>query len=168
MIREQIPGDREAIRCVNRRAFAGDAEVSLIELLMEEGAVIASLVAVEDGAVVGHILFSRVVLETGGRRLPGASLAPVAVLPEYQRRGIGSSLIRRGLELCGERGALFAVVLGHPEYYPRFGFSAETALPLASPYSHAGAAWMALELVPGVLDGAAGTVAYPAAFNKVA
>jgi putative acetyltransferase len=87
----------------------------------------------------------------------------MAVIPQCQRRGIGSALVRRGLELCRERGKSIAVVLGHPGYYPRFGFAAELAKNLGGPY--AGDAWMALELVPGALDGVKGTVQYPKAFG---
>src|SRR4029077_3501901 len=79
-----------------------------------------SLVA-EDDAVVGHILFTSVVVESEGRRVLGMGLAPMAVLPGRQRQGIGSQLVRRGLDILRERGCPFVVVVGHPEYYPRFG-----------------------------------------------
>ena len=162
-IREETPADYDAIREVNRLAFWGDAEGQLIDRLRAEGLMIASLVAEVDGRVVGHILFSEVVIETDGAKLRAAALAPMAVRPEWQRRGIGSALVRRGLEICGERGHATVLVVGHPDYYPRFGFSAELARRLSSPFS--GDAFMALELRPGALEGVTGTVQYPEAFN---
>ncbi|MGA2135999.1 MAG: N-acetyltransferase [Bryobacteraceae bacterium] len=114
-------------------------------------------------SVVGHILFSDLLIETEHAVTHAVSLAPMAVITQYQRQGIGSELVRRGLELCRERGKSIVVVLGHPAYYPRFGFSAELAKNLRGPYS--GNAWMALELVPGALDGVEGTVRYPKAFD---
>jgi putative acetyltransferase len=168
VIREEIPADHDAIREVNRQAFNGDAEATLVDRLRASGAVIVSLVAVQNGEVVGHILFSDLPIDYGATAtIHAVSLAPMAVAPKFQRRGIGSALVQRGLELCRERGKSIVVVLGHPEYYPRFGFSAELAKPLESPYSGLAAAWMALELVPGALDGIKGTVRYPEAFEVV-
>ena len=99
--------------------------------------------------------------------LPALALAPMAVLPEWQRQGIGSMLVRAGLDLCREAGHEIVIVLGHPEFYPRFGFSADLARPLTSPYSSAGDAWMALELVPGALRRVAGEVRYPLPFSTL-
>jgi len=163
LIREEAPGDYDAVRALNRTAFGGDAEALLVDGLRCDGAVVASLVAVEADAIVGHILFSDLPIETGRSTLHAVSLAPMAVMPEVQRQGIGSALVRRGLELCRERGKRIVVVLGHPEYYPRFGFSALLAQRLRGPYS--GRAWMALELVPASLEGVTGTVRYPRAFD---
>ncbi len=92
------------------------------------------------------------------------SLAPMAVLPSHQRQGIGSRLVEAGLEACREKSCNIIVVLGHTEFYPRFGFSAELAQPLKSPFG-GGDAWMAMELVPGVLAGVEGRVQYPAPFQ---
>jgi putative acetyltransferase len=91
----------------------------------------------------------------------------MAVRPEWQRRGIGSVLVRAGLDLCRARGTAVVIVLGHPGYYPRFGFSTELALRIQCPFPGAGDAWMALELTPGALSGVTGTVRYPAAFGLV-
>ena len=167
LIREEIPADHDAVRDLNRQAFGGTAEAELVDRLRTRGAVIVSLVAVENNEIVGHILFSDLPIETKQAVIHAVSLAPMAVLPQYQRRGIGSALVRRGLELCRERGYSIVVVLGHPEYYPRFGFAAVLATNLKSPYSGAGASWMALELVPGALDGVKGTVRYPEAFGGI-
>ena len=113
--------------------------------------------------VVGHILFSHLPIQTaGGAILHAAALAPMAVLPAHQRAGIGAALVRAGLEACAEGDARAVVVLGHPDYYPRFGFSAEAARALQAPFS--GPAFMALELLPGALRGG-GAVRYARAFG---
>jgi putative acetyltransferase len=118
-IRDERPKDAEAIRVVNDRAFGGDAEGRIVDALRADGALTLSLVATVDGVVVGHIAFSPVEAATG---VTGSGLAPVAVLPEHQRRGLGSALIEAGLTRLATSDAQFVVVLGHPEYYPRFGF----------------------------------------------
>jgi len=102
-------------------------------------------VAVKNGEIIGHILFSDLPIEVEQGVIPAASLAPMAVAPEFQRQGIGSALVRRGLELCRERGKSVRGSGWASEYYPRFGFSSELAICLDGPYSSAGAAWMALE-----------------------
>jgi putative acetyltransferase len=165
-IREESPGDEDAVRALNRAAFEGDAEARLVDLLRSDGEVVASLVAVEDGEVVGHILFSHVSIQTESGAAGAVSLAPMAVVPERQRRGIGSALVRRGLEVCRERGESIVVVLGHAGYYPRFGFSAELAESLQCPFG-CGDSWMALELMPGALAGIRGVVRYTNAFDVV-
>lgn len=124
---------------------------------------IVSLVAVEKDEVVGHILFSDLPIETDGKAIIGVSLAPMAVRPDWQRQGIGSALVRKGLEVCEECGVDVVIVLGHPTYYPRFGFSVETAKGLSTPFH--GEAFMALELTPDVLVGCRAAVRYPAAFG---
>ncbi len=115
--------------------------------------------------MVGHILFSRLVIECERSSLVAVSLAPMAVIPQYQRQGIGSALVRAGLAAFRQAGQRIAVVLGHPEYYPRFGFSAQLAEGLDSPFS-GGAAWMALELTPGALTGITGRVIFPPPFTS--
>ncbi len=162
-IREETEADRNGIREVNQRAFGRYDEADLVDRLRADGVVIVSLVAVIEGRIAGHILFSELPIETPSAVTPAAALAPMAVLPELQRRGIGSALVRRGLERCREKGRSIAIVVGHPEYYPRFGFSADLARNLRSPFS--GPAFMAAELVPGALAGVAGVVRYPAAFR---
>ncbi len=164
-IREEQPEDQVAIREVNRLAFSGEDEALLVDRLREEKLVICSLVAVEASEVVGHILFSRLPVETQHAVLEVAALAPMAVRPDHQRRGVGLVLVRTGLEVCRQRGVPAVVVLGHPEYYPRFGFSSQLAEALLGPFD--GPAWMALELRPGGLAGVTGTVHYPDAFGLV-
>jgi len=166
LIREEIPDDRAAVAELNRMAFGGDCEAQLLGRLRSDGLVIVSLVALQDDEIVGHVMFSELVIESESGVIQAASLAPMAVTPKRQRRGIGSALVRRGLEICREHGQSIVVVVGHPEYYPRFGFSAELARNLHGPFS--GKAWMALELVSGSLAGVRGTVRYPEAFGIVA
>lgn len=168
--REETPDDYAAIREVNRAAFGTDAEADLVDRLRAAGDFIASLVAIYGGGIVGHVLFSKVRIQslTAGC-VVAASLAPMAVVPQHQRLGIGSSLVSLGLEMCRERGYGIAVVLGHPEYYPRFGFRPELTRGLRSPYTarpdFSPDAWMAMELVPGSLVGLVGSVEYPRCFD---
>jgi putative acetyltransferase len=164
-IRAETAADYDSVRRVNRLAFDGDVEAALVDALRAGGHVLVSLAAEEDGEVVGHILFSRMRIHTANGGLEAASLAPVAVLPAWQNRGIGSALVRAGLEACRGQGERIAVVLGHAHYYPRFGFSAELARRLHGDYS--GESWMALELVPGALDGVEGAVEYADPFSRL-
>lgn len=162
-IREETPADAAAIAALHRLAFAGEAEAEIVERLRQEELVVASLVATDGGAIVGHILFSDLAVEVDGKSVQAVSLAPVAVQPARQRQGIGSRLIRAGLALVRERGRRAVIVLGHAGYYPRFGFSAALAGKLQSPFP--GKHFMALELQPGALAGRQGSVRYPAAFG---
>lgn len=162
-IRAETASDHATIRDINKAAFEGDDEADLVDQLRSDGAVVASLVAVENGDVVGHILFSDLSIETADGAIGAAALAPMAVRPDRQRHGIGSALVRQGLLVCGERGIGAVVVLGHPNYYPRFGFSAELTRNLKAPFS--GDAFMALELTPGILAAGPGTVRYASAFG---
>ena len=162
-IREETEADFLEITQITRAAFRGDYEVALIEKLRGARLVIVSLVAVDDGSVIGHVLFSELGVEVDGRRVKSAALAPIAVQPNRQRQGIGSKLIESGLESLRNRGYEAVIVLGHPDYYPRFGFSADLTGTLAAPFS--GKAFMGLELVPGSLSGQKGSVKYPEAFG---
>jgi putative acetyltransferase len=165
-IREETPADHAAIGEVVRRAFGDEPVAELVECLREDEVVVAALVAVEDGQVVGHIMFTETPIETDGGEIAGAILSPLAVIPERQKVGIGSALVRRGIEVCRERGRVALLVLGHPTYYPRFGFSTEVAQRVRSKYSGKGRAYMAMELTPGALA-AGGTARVPAAFDLV-
>jgi len=155
--------ERSAIRSINEAAFGRRHEADLVDGLRTEGVVLVSLVAEMDTRIVGHILFSRMWIDTSDGPFPAAALAPMAVLPEHQRRGIGGRLIRRGLDLLHTRGEGAVIVLGHAGYYPRFGFSSGKAGALESPFPPE--AFMALELRPGALDGIRGKVRYAAAFG---
>jgi putative acetyltransferase len=120
-IRHQRPQDALHVRRINELAFGQPLEADLVERLQRACPDALSLVA-EDEEIAGHILFTPVVIESGDRQITGMGLAPMAVLPERQRQGIGSQLARRGSELLTSRGCPFVFVIGHPEYYPRFGF----------------------------------------------
>jgi len=125
--------------------------------------VLVSLVAEFESAIVGHVLFSRMWIDTASGLVPAVALAPVAVFPEHQRNGIGQRLITHGLDLLRIRGEQIVIVLGHPSYYPRFGFSTDKAALLAAPFPRE--AFMAMELVDGALAGVQGQVIYPPPFG---
>lgn len=151
------------IRSVIDAAFGGTEESTLVDRLRDEGYAMISLVAELDGRIVGHLLISRMWVQTSSKLVEAVALAPVAVLPEYQRRGIGDRLIRHGLELIRERGEKIVIVAGHPDYYPRFGFSSEKARCLKSPFPQE--AFMAMELQAGALDDVRGAVVYASPFG---
>jgi putative acetyltransferase len=121
-IRLEEPRDVEAIRGVNRQAFQHDAEAQIVDDLRQACSGAVSLVAESDGVVVGHVLFSPVTIRQNGATVEGMGLGPMAVLPARQRTGIGSKLVEVGVQVMRDAGHPFVVVLGHPEYYPRFGF----------------------------------------------
>lgn len=157
-IRDAVPADFSAIHAVVAAAFARPDEAVLVDRLRADGDALIELVAEEHGGIIGHILFSR--LGIGDMR--GAALAPLAVAPADQRRGIGGALIRAGLEECRHLGVPAVVVLGHPDYYPRFGFDAALAARLDAPFT--GPSLMAIELAPGALA-PGGRLRYAPAFG---
>ena len=118
-IREERPGDIAAVREVNRRGFAQEQESNIVAALRANGGVLLSLVATMDDRVIGHITYSPVSV---GEMVEGAALGPMAVLPEHQRQGIGSKLVEAGNRKIKDAGYPFIIVVGHAEYYPRFGF----------------------------------------------
>jgi putative acetyltransferase len=164
-IRQEAERDIPAIRDVNRRAFDEEDEARLVDDLRSEGCARLSLIAEEAGRIVGHIMFSEAVIRTEDGEAGALALGPVAVAPERQGHGIGSALIREGLDRCARMGHRIVVLLGHPGYYPRFGFSADLAGSLSSAYS--GEAFMALELVPGALAGLTGEFEFATPFKAV-
>ncbi len=123
VIRDERSEDAPAIRAVLEAAFPQAVEADLVDRLRATCQDSLSLIAVEDNQVVGHILFTPVVIERPEGPIVGIGLAPMAVLPEFQRRGIGSALVRAGVERLRQSGCPFVVVVGHPEYYSRFGFT---------------------------------------------
>ena len=162
-IRSESKVDRQAIRAVTEAAFGRPEEADLIERLRAERAVLVSLVALMGQRLIGHVLFSRMLIESAHGAVPAVALAPVAVLPEVQRQGVGGALIRGGLERLRARDERIVIVVGHPAYYPRFGFAASAARALVHPFPPD--AFMALELAPGALDNLKGTVNYAKAFR---
>ena len=161
IVRPEIPNELPVIRCVNEAAFGQHEEADLVDNLRSAGVVLVSLVAEVNTRIVGHILFSRMSVETADGSIPAAALAPLAVLPEHQRRRIGERLIRKGLNMLREQGEHIVIVVGHPDYYPRFGFSAEKARFLES-LSRPKLSWV-LNSVPALLM-AFTEVRHPGAF----
>lgn len=125
-IREERPEDVSAIRKINIQAFEGAEEADIVDSLRENCKSLLSLVATQEDRAVGHILFSPATIESGSHTVQGMGLAPMAVLPDLQRQGIGSELVRVGLSKMRERNTPFVIVVGHAEYYPRFGFMRAT------------------------------------------
>jgi putative acetyltransferase len=162
-IRRERPEDVPGIRHVNVAAFDTATERDLVDALRQQAPTAISMVAIEDDAVVGHILFSPVTLSSHPD-LPMMGLAPMAVVPERQRQGIGSALVRAGLDECRRSGIAAVIVLGHPEFYPKFGFVPASVFGLISGYDVPDEVFMALELDTGALEGKRGTVKYHPAF----
>lgn len=159
VIRPACAEDHRAIHAVVEAAFGQPDEADLVDALRADGDALVELVAEEDGALVGHILFSPLVTDTGARF---AALAPLSVLPDRQKDGLGTWLMQTGHELLRATGVEAVMVLGHPAYYPRVGYSAEAAKTVTAPFS--GPSFMALALKPGALD-ASVTISYAKAFG---
>lgn len=165
-IRAEEERDWVAVRAVNESAFERSAEADLVSVLREQAEPVVSLVAEDDGSIIGHVMFSPVVVpKHPGLKVMG--LAPMAVVPKRQHQGIGSSLVRAGLEACKKLGFGAVVVLGHPAYYPRFGFSPASGYSVGCEYEAPDEAFMLVELQPDFLQGVSGTVKYHAAFGNV-
>ena len=165
-VRPERPEDSDAARVVNDRAFGADSgEAELVDALRAGGATVPELclVAVDGDAVVGHILFSRARLSSGHEVL---ALAPMAVLPEHQRSGVGSQLAKAALRRAAATDFPLVVVLGHPEFYPRFGFQPAVDYGIAAPWDVPAEAWTVVPL-PAYDPGARGVVTYADAFGAV-
>ncbi|HEX2223262.1 MAG TPA: N-acetyltransferase [Thermoanaerobaculia bacterium] len=163
-IRTETSADAAAIHEVNQLAFGQPDEAVLVDRLREQGAAEVSLVAEAEGEIVGHILFSPVVVHDPAFTGSAVGLAPMAVRPGWQRRGIGGALIREGLRRCAEAGHGAVVVLGHAEYYPRFGFRPAHEWGLRCEYPVPPEVFQAQELRPGAFTGAPALVTYHPAF----
>ena len=155
--------DSNGIRAVHLAAFPTAAEADLVKMLHEDGDAEISLVAKDGAQMVGHVMLSRMQVEGDGRTFRALGLGPVAVIPEFQRRGVGSALIDEAMRLAEQRGVEIVFLPGEPDYYRRFGFSPEAAAPFASPY--AGPYFMAKSF--GSPLPASGTAAYAPAFAKL-
>lgn len=163
VVRTERAQDRAGVRAVQAAAFPTAAEADLVDALRAQAHPLVSLVAEDGTELIGHILFSPVTLP-GHPALHIMGLAPLAVQPAHQRAGTGAALVRAGLEHCRRLGCGAVVVLGHPGYYPRFGFRPAVQFGIRSEYDVRDEAFMALALRPGYLQGAGGTVQYHAAF----
>jgi putative acetyltransferase len=165
-IRAENAEDIPAVRRVNELAFGRPNEAALVDALRAASEPQVSLVAVEDGRVVGHIFFSPVSIESETPISTAMGLGPMAVLAEYQRQGVGSQLVREGLRECRRSGCDVVVVLGHPEFYPRFGFIPAVEKGLHSEYPVPDEVFMVTELEPGALRGRRGLVKYRPEFGE--
>ena len=168
-IRPEKPEDHEAISRIHRSAFGQENEARLVEELRKSKEFLPelSLVALMGGEIVGHILFSPLIIQCRDRNVRVLALAPMAVQLEFQEQEIGSQLIEKGLEYCRRHGHQIVIVVGHPDYYPRFGFSSARAKGLEVPFPVPDEAFMVLELTQGALDSISGMVVYPASFDDV-
>ena len=166
IIRPETPEDADSIGYVNEQAFGQESESELIEKLRNRGVLTISLVALQDGEIVGHIAFSPVVIESGLSSFEAIALAPMAVLPAHQRKGIGGQLVRAGLEECRRLGHEIVVLVGHLDYYPRFGFVPAKPKGIECEFEVPEEAWMILELREGALAGRRGTVRFQSEFKE--
>jgi len=165
--RLEEPGDASGIHLLHETAFGGSTEASLVDRLRRTCSDTVSLVA-EEGTVLGHILFSPVIVGDPTHPVAGMGLAPMAVSPARQRRGVGAELIRRGIELLRRRGVPLVCVVGHPEYYPRFGFEPASSHGLRSQWEGIpDEAFMVLVLDPQRTAGVSGVVRYRPEFDDL-
>lgn len=162
-IREEIATDIAAIRSVNQHAFGQDYEGRIVDALRANGAALLSLVATVDDQVVGHIMYSPATVG----EISGAGLGPMAVLPEYQRKGVGSRLIEAGTRKLMESGCPFVVVVGHPEFYPRFGFQPASNLGIRCEWNVPDNVFMVLVLDSLKMAGISGMTKYRDEFSTV-
>lgn len=166
IIREEQSGDAAAIRELVIAAFGGSDEANLVDALRDSGDPVISVVAAQNDVLVGHVMLSVVVADQSPD-LKLAGLAPMATHPDYQRSGIGSRVAPYALSLAKDQGFQAVIVLGHAEYYPRFGFRPASDFGIRSEYDVPDEVFMALELVPGALDAVSGIVRYHPAFAEL-
>ena len=162
-VRDEQPGDIDAVREVNRQAFGQELECRIVDALRERGAATLSLVAVADGVVVGHIMFSPATVGP----VVGAALGPMAVIPSHQRQGIGGQLVTRSVDRLRDSGCPFIIVIGHPEFYPRFGFRSAGAQGLTCDWNVSAEAFMVNVLNPQVGGSLCGRVQYREEFSTI-
>ena len=165
-VRKELPEDKEAIHAVNTSAFGQDQEANLVNKLRQNCRGLMSLVAVVQNQVVGHILFSPATIECEDRTIRGMGLAPMAVLPDYQRQGIGAELIRAGIARLKSKGCPFVAVLGHAEYYPRFGFVPASRHGVWNEWELPAEAFMILVINESEMHGVSGVARYRPEFSE--
>jgi putative acetyltransferase len=166
VIRQEQQKDIAAIREVNDQAFGRAQEGEIIDQLRAGCKEVVSLVATEGERIVGHILFSPAAIETDAEEVKGMGLAPMAVLPEYQRKGVGAMLVQKGIEKIKQMDYPFIIVLGHPEYYPRFGFEQASIYGIKSQWDVPDEAFMVMILDDAVMSGVSGTGKYREEFHQ--
>ena len=160
-----MPEDRASIHYVNQEAFGRIQEADLVDKLRKRGVLTMSLVAILDTAIVGHIVFSPVEIASEKSSFGALTLAPVAVLPAHQNKGIGSQLVRAGLKECQRLGHEIVVLAGHSNYYPRFGFVRAYPKGIECEFEVPDEAWMIVELKQGALAGRQGKVRFQPEFR---
>lgn len=163
LIRDEKPGDLLAIRAVNVRAFGQEQEANLVDALRSGSAVLLSLVATVNDRLIGHILFSPIVVGD----MKGAALAPMAVLPEHQRQGVGNSLVRAGIQRLTDVDCPFVIVLGHADFYRRFGFRPASGRAVRCEWNVPDEAFMMLVLDEAKMHGVSGVAQYRREFNRL-
>jgi putative acetyltransferase len=165
-IRAERSGDAGAVRRIVEAAFKGKHEADLVDALRARGRFSIALVAEHGPNLAGFVLLTDATIEGSGLKPRGAGLAPLAVRPAFQRRGIGAALVGAALERARAAGFGFVVLLGDPAYYRRFGFRTGSTLGLACEFAAPEEAFMAIELAPGALGGVAGVVRYAPEFAE--
>ena len=166
-IREEKPEDVAGIRLVNERAFKQPAEANIIDKLRQNCNGLLSLVAIEGDNIIGHVLFSPAVVNSDHGVVAGMGLAPMAVSPQHQRQGIGAALIKHGIARLRECGCPFVIVLGHEEYYPRFGFKPACQYGLQSQLENVPEeAFMVMILDEIAMQGTSGVARYKDEFDE--
>jgi len=166
-IRLETSEDIAAIAEVNHQAFGQPDEAGLVNELRVAGALTLSLVAELEGKIVGQIAFSPMTLDKQPVKARVLGLGPMAVLPGYQKQGVGLRLLEAGLDACRKQGVEIVIVLGHPEFYPKAGFERASRFGIQCEYEVPDEAFMSLELVPGAMRKYAGVAHYHPAFGKV-
>lgn len=166
-VRQEGASDLEAVRHIIAAAFGQQDEADLVDRLRMSSAFVPelSLVAERNGNVVGHVMFTKAHIECEQSRVDTLALAPVSVIPGHQKTGVGSALTRGGIECARSLGFQSVIVLGHAEYYPRFGFRPASTWKIGCPYPVSDEVFMALELSDGALTNAAGMMTYAPEFN---
>jgi putative acetyltransferase len=166
-IRRETPEDIPVIHHIHTAAFGRSHEADLVDMLRQHNALTISLVAVQDNHLVGHIAFSPVTITSSTGTMEALGLAPMAVLPAYQRRGLGSQFVEAGLTACHHTPYGVVVVLGHPRYYPRFGFTPAKPLSIVWEHDAPEEAFMVKEIQEGALAPTRGVVKYHPEFATV-
>ena len=166
-IRPEQPEDISGIHQVNTLAFGQLQEADLVDALRRADALTLSLVAVQDDRIIGHIAFSPVTITSDTTIVDAIGLAPMAVLPALQRHGIGSQLVEAGLGTCSETDYGVVIVLGHPNFYPRFGFTPAQPYGIVWEHDAPEEAFMVRELKKGALAQTQGVVRYRPEFDVV-
>ena len=169
IVRPETPDDFPAIREALTQAFPDEDVAGLTEMLRDQPGYTPdlALVALAEGEIVGHILFSPVHVETIAGDVPALMLGPLGVVPPWQSRGIGTRLVMEGIDACRRLGHRVLTVIGHPGYYPRFGFVRASAQGITMKYGELDEAKMVMELEPGALDGVHGPLRFPAALEEM-